>query len=87
MKDSAWLIMNKRGLTRMVKGKTGPSWRKEHVRPALKEGEYAVLISVEVPESAFKPAPLPSASITIPESAIIAAPAHVDVLEPPHGQE
>lgn len=83
MKDSAFLIFDKRGLRRMVKSTTGPSWKRTHVRPALKTGEYAVLVKVTVPDSAFAPAPTPEATIIVPDSAIVAPRVDVQVESPP----
>lgn len=68
MKDSAFLIFDKKGLRRMVKGhRRGFPVR----RPSLSAGEYAVLVTVNVPESVFKPLPTPQATITVPQSAVV----------------
>lgn len=79
MQDSAYLIFSKNGLRRMVKGYTGPSWSRKHVRPALKEDEYAVRVTVNVPDSVFAPRSAPEATITIPESAVLVPSAEVSV--------
>lgn len=71
MKDSAFLIFNKKGLVRMVKGRRVPSYG-PRVRPALDAGEYAVLVTVNVPDAVFMPQPTPEATITVPESAVVA---------------
>jgi hypothetical protein len=82
VKDSCWLIMTAKGVTRMAKGVTRGRSRWERSRPALKAGEYAVFISVEVPDAAFKPAPLPTATIKVTEASLITPSASVEVLEP-----
>lgn len=77
MRDSCWLIFNKRGLKRMSKGKRE---RYTRVRPALAAGEYAVRVSVTVPDKVFEDRPIPEASITVPAEAVIEP--VVTVLEP-----
>lgn len=71
MKDSAYLIFNKNGLRRMMKGTSGPSWAQTRKRPALAAGEYAVLVTVNVPNAIFADRPMPEAIITVPESAVL----------------
>jgi len=81
MKDSFFLICTAKGVNRLTKGKHHP-WQTPKL-PALAAGEYAVLLSVEIPDSTFAPRPTPEATIRIPESAVIAPPVEVEVLEPP----
>lgn len=81
MNDSCWIIMTEKGIRRMAKGRLS-NWQ-EIRRPKLEAGEYAVLISVEVPVSAFKPRALPAATVTISEESLIAAPVQVTVEDPP----
>jgi len=81
MKDSFFLICTKNGARRMAKGRP-TKWQPRKL-PALAAGEYAVLLSVEIPDSTFAPRPTPEATIRIPESAVIAPPVEVEVLEPP----
>lgn len=81
MTDSCWLIMSEKGIRRMAKGRNS-NWH-DIRRPKLEAGEYAVLISVEVPQTAFKPRPLPSATIVISEESLVAAPIAVEVEDPP----
>lgn len=69
MKDSAFLIFNKSGISRLVKGRH--SRHQPHQRPALDAGEYAVLVSVSVPDQIFKPRAIPEATITVPDAAVI----------------
>lgn len=76
MIDSAYLIFNHMGLRRMVKGKRKGSPR---ASPALNRGEYAVLVTVNVPASVFKPTPTAEATITVPETAVIVAPPVVEL--------
>jgi hypothetical protein len=83
MKDSAYLIFSKTGLRRMVKGSIGPSYRKTYRRPALKQGEYAVFVTVEVPNAVFAPQPTPEATITVPEAAVVVPRVEVEVNMPP----
>jgi hypothetical protein len=81
--DTVWLIMKKSGISRIAKGGR-KTWRSPHIkRPALAEGEYAVLITVKVPDSAWNPKPLPEATITVPESALVAPAVLVGVTDPP----
>lgn len=85
MKDSAWLVVKSTGIQRIVKGNTR-QWQRSRgdiPRPPLRHGEYAVLISVEVPDSAFKPIGLPTATIVVPEHALIAPKVDVEVQQPP----
>lgn len=82
MKDAAFLIFNKRGLVRMTKGKRSPSWGPRQ-RPALNAGEYAVLVSVSIPDKVFAPTPTPEATVTVPESMVIEPPVEVSVEMPP----
>lgn len=81
MNDSCWLIMNARGIRRMAKGRRS-SWRQVE-RPALEKGEYAVLVSVTVPNTAFKPQALPEATLEIQESQLVAPTVRVAIEEPP----
>lgn len=85
MNDSCWLVLKKTGIQRVVKGNTR-QWdraRGDIPRPRLAQGEYAVLISVKVPDSAFKPIGLPTAVINVPESALVAPTVDVQVTDPP----
>lgn len=75
MKDSFFLILGRAGARRIIKGK--------HGRPLLAKDEYAVRLSVEIPDSTFAPRPTAEATIRIPESAVIAPSVEVEVLEPP----
>lgn len=81
MKDVAWLVVNAKGIVRVVKGRRA-KWHTPE-RPALSKGEYAVLVSVTVPDSAFAPTPLPTAHIEVPESALVAPTVEVTVEQPP----
>lgn len=45
MKDTVWICFNKKGATRMVK--------RTRTRPSLGEGEFAVLMAINVPETVF----------------------------------
>ena len=88
MKDSVWLIITKSGIDRMVRGgdqnsRTRPEQYRKVTRPALKVGEQAMLISVEVPGSVFEPKPDPHAIIVVPESRLVAPTVSVTVEEPP----
>lgn len=67
MNDSAYLIFNKKGIVRLAKG--GRTWSRK--RPALKAGEYAVLVRVIVPQRYFDERSLPSATLNIPEELIL----------------
>lgn len=78
MKDSAFLIFNNKGIIRMLKGNAGRPRYASRQRPALAAGEYAVLVTVNVPDAVFKPQPTPEATITVPESGVVAP--RVDVL-------
>lgn len=82
MRDSCWLIFTKRGLRGASKGKRTRYGDRE--RPALKAGEYAVRISVNVPDKVFEDRPIPEATITIPPEAVIEP--VVTVLEPSEDQ-
>lgn len=81
MKDSAYLIFDQKGLRRMVKGRRVPSYG-PRTRPALAAGEYAVLVTVVVPDAVFKPLPTPEATITVPESAVLSPVVEVVVETP-----
>jgi len=69
MKDSVYLIFTSAGVSRMAKGRTHRSQPLK--RPALRTGEYAVIVAVTVPESVFKQVPTPRATITIPEATAV----------------
>lgn len=81
MKDSFFLICTKDGVRRIAKGRRS-TWEKRTL-PSLSAGEYTVFLSVEIPDSTFQPRPTPEATIRIPESAVVAPPVEVKVLEPP----
>jgi hypothetical protein len=70
MKDSAFLIFNRNGIARLAKGQRRRGMPR--TRPALGAGEYAVLVSLVVPDAVFKPAPLPEATITVRDADVIA---------------
>jgi hypothetical protein len=80
MKDSCWLIMTSTGIRRMAKGRNA-NW-KDVQRPKLEKGEYAVLVSVEVPATAFNPRPLPSATIQVSEEQLVAPAVDVTIEDP-----
>jgi hypothetical protein len=81
MKDSFFLICTKDGVRRIAKGRRS-QWDKVKL-PALSAGEYATYLHVEIPDSTFAPRPTAEATIRIPESAVVAPPVEVEVLEPP----
>lgn len=86
MRDTAWLIVTKRGITRLAKGEVmarenGGVARR--ARPALKVGEYAVAIQVHVPDEVFAPAPLPTARLEVKPENVVAPPVVVEQLPPP----
>lgn len=80
MKDSCWLIFDKKGVREMRKGRRS-NWQNVE-RPALKAGQYAVLVTVNCPDRAFQAVPLPEATITVPEGALIAPVVDVKVEVP-----
>jgi hypothetical protein len=89
MKDACWLVVSNKGVQRIVKGQTR-AWQRQRLdipRPRLAQGEYAVLISVEVPDSAFRPIGLPTAHIKVPESALVGPPVEVQVEDPPRADD
>lgn len=77
MRDSAFLVFNRQGLVRMVKGMNKRHWNSKRQRPELRAGEYAVLVTVEVPDAVFEPRPTPEATITVSESAVVTPAVHV----------
>lgn len=81
MRDTFWLILNAKGAVGIRKGRRA-KWHALE-RPALGRGEYAVALTVDVPDSAFAPSPLPSATLTIPESALVAPAISVELEDPP----
>lgn len=80
MRDSAFVVFSKKGLQRMMKGRAAGGSRQ---RPQLGRGEFAVLVTFEVPDSIFMERPVPEATVRIPERQIIEAPIDVDVEDPP----
>jgi hypothetical protein len=79
MKDTAFLIFTKTGLSHLAKGR-----RTRHDRPTcpkLDDGERAVFLSFEVPDSIFDPAPLPVVRLSIAAADAIAPEVSV-VVEP-----
>lgn len=81
MKDAFFIISTAKGVRRLVKGRQH-RWQDSKL-PALSAGEYAVLLSIEIPDSIFRPRPTPLTTIWIAESAIVAPPVEVEVLDPP----
>lgn len=81
MTDTFWIVVTRDGASRLVKGRRAKYQTPE--RPALKQGEYAVLVTIRVSDAVFRPAPLPEATITVPETAIVAPQVRVDVESPP----
>ena len=81
MKDAAYLIFTAKGLVRLAKGRSHRS--RPLVRPALHVGEHAVLVTVNVPDSVFKPVPTPRATITVPEAAAVDLVINATVEVPP----
>jgi hypothetical protein len=71
MKDAVYLVMNSSGLRKMYK-----------TRPKLKSGEYAVYVSVEVPDEFFRQA-IPRAHLEIPEGYMLEPPIDVALEEIP----
>lgn len=67
--DDCYIVMSEYGIQRMTKRK-----------PALQGDEVAVKVRLHIPQSAFKE-PDFSAELTVPESAVIAPEAHVQVVE------
>lgn len=85
MTDAVWIIVSRKGIQRIAKGPTR-AWQRRNLdipRPRLAQGEYAVLVKVDVPDSAFKPIGLPTAVITVPEAALVAPTVDVEVQTPP----
>jgi hypothetical protein len=80
MKDSAYVVFSKKGLQRMMKGRQAGGSR---ARPQLGRGEFAVLVTFDVPDSIFNERPVPEATVRIPERQIIEAPIDVEVNDPP----
>lgn len=64
MNDTVWICFNERGATRMVKRTTA--------RPALKVGEYAVLVELKVPETVFTEVE-PAATLNVQRRKVIKA--------------
>ncbi len=83
MKDQAWLILSEKGIQGMRKGQRRKGQYKPIERPRLERGEYAVLVSVSVPDHVFRPVPLPSAMIEVTEGQIVGPNVDVTVVEPP----
>lgn len=54
MKTAAYIVINRRGVVRLTKG-----------RPGLRSGEFAVLLRMEVPDSLIAP-DIPSVDLTVP---------------------
>lgn len=81
MKDSCYLIFTKKGVRRIAKGRRATWGPRE--RPALEAGEYAVFVTVIVPDAVFAPRTTPEATITVPEVAVIEPRVAVDVQTPP----
>jgi hypothetical protein len=81
MTDSAFLIVTTTGISRMVKSR--PAKGKPHTRPALKPGEFAVLLQVNVPDLAFVPRPIPQATLDVSVQRLVAPPVEVTQLTPP----
>lgn len=80
MTDAVWIIVSRKGIQRIAKGPTR-AWQRRNLnipRPRLAQGEYAVLVKVDVPDSAFKPIRLPTAVITL-----VAPTVDVQVQTPP----
>lgn len=82
MRDSGFLIVNKKGIVGFRKGGNTKYDRKT---PALAAGERAVFISVEVPESAFSPRPTPQATIVVPEEKLAYPAVDVIINDPESG--
>lgn len=77
MQDTIYLVLSAKGVRRMTKG--GIRRGRRMAQPALGAGERAVLVRIEVPDSAFRPAPTPEATLTIPEHALRPLPMHVQL--------
>lgn len=63
--------------------KSRPARHGPHSRPALKAGEYAVLIRVNVPDLAFLPPPISEAVLDVSVQKMVAPPVEVMNIEPP----
>lgn len=71
MKDSVYLVMNRRGVTEMRKRK-----------PQLSSDEVAVRINVEISDHFFRRF-IPDANLTIPDSYVMEPEIDVEVGDPP----
>jgi hypothetical protein len=69
MKTTVYVILGRKGATRMTKNK-----------PDLRRDEIAIGLRLEVPDSAFR-APLVMADLTIPDHAVIVPEISVEVIE------
>lgn len=83
MNDGCWIIVDKRGIRAMAKGRKA-NWR-EPERPRLAPGQYALWIDVEVPDKVFQPRQYPSARVVVPEEAMVAPSVQVTVESPAPG--
>lgn len=81
MTDSAFIIVTPKGISRLVKSRPGRG--KPHTRPSLKVGEYAVMITMNVPDLAFQQRPIPQATLDVSVQKMVAPPIEVTQLEPP----
>lgn len=75
MRDTVHLIVNARGVVRMLKTRPAPS--------SLGGGERAITVSLAVPDEAFRPAPYPSVSITVEPRHLVAPAVTVEVEDAP----
>lgn len=76
MNDGGWIIVNRRGIVGL---------RKKATRPALAAGEYAVFLKIEVPDAVFQPAALPTATLRVPETALVAPDVTLEIADPAPG--
>lgn len=61
MTASLYVVLDKKGFNRSLKD--CPS--------TLKEGEVALQVHIEVPDSAFAPRPVPTVHLVVPEESLI----------------
>lgn len=72
MRDSVYLVFGSQGIDRMTRR-----------APELGAGEHAVRVRLEVPDSVFRPNPMPDAVLKVPERAVLSPTLEVMTAEPP----
>lgn len=73
MKDSFFVIVNRARVVR-IERTTGPGKRRKERPSSLHSDEYAIRLSITVPDAAFKARPIPAATLDVPEPAVIQPP-------------